>query len=129
MRRRLVGRPEGAGGLLLLLERRDEFAVLQFQRENALLKVGDNRVEGVGEAFAVGDALFQLLTGGVGFLAHGRSIAQGVRGGQCLAATSVITVLRSPAHCRSCAGVVALRDRVITYRHHECGHEGRINRR
>ena len=76
MRRSLVGRPDGSGSLLLLLERRYEFAVLEFQREHAFLKVGDNRVEGVGEVLAVGDALFQLLAGGVGFLAHGRSVTQ-----------------------------------------------------
>ena len=74
VRRRLVGLSDGAGSLLLLLERRDEFAVLEFQREHALLQVGYNRVEGVDELFAVGDALFQLLSGGVGFLIHGQSV-------------------------------------------------------
>jgi len=84
MGRCLVSRPRDARSLLLLLKCRYEFAVLEFQRENALLKVGDNRVKGVYEVFAVGDSLFQLLTGGVGFLAHGRSVAQVVQGGQCL---------------------------------------------
>ena len=65
---------------------------MEFQRENALLKVGYNRVEGVDEVFAVGDALFQLLTGGLGFLAHGRSVAQVAHGGQCLTAAFIVAV-------------------------------------
>ena len=86
MGRLLVGLPRDAESLLLLVERRREFAVLKFQREHALLKVGNNRVKRVDEAFAVGDALFQLLAGGVVFMAHVRSVAQVARGGQCLAA-------------------------------------------
>ena len=79
MGRLLVGHPRGAGGFLLLFEFHEEFAVLEFQRENALLKVGNNPVEGVGEVFAIRDAFFQLLMGCVGFSAHETSVTKDAR--------------------------------------------------
>ena len=74
MRRRLGGHSEITRRLLLLLEFRHEFAVLEFQRENTLLQVGNDPVEGVNEVFAVRDAFFQLLTGCVRFSTHAPSV-------------------------------------------------------
>lgn len=53
VRRALVGLADGAESLLglpLLPDLGHEFAVLGFKREHALLQVGDDTVEGVGEA-------------------------------------------------------------------------------
>lgn len=74
MGRRFGGHSQVAGSLLLLLEFHHEFAVLELQRENTLLQVGNDPVEGVNEVFAVRDAFFQLLTGCVRFSTHAPSI-------------------------------------------------------
>jgi len=82
--RSLLGSAADAGGVLLLPEFRREPAVLEFEREHALLKVGHDGVEAFGELLAEGDALFQLLTvtGVVVFVGHVFSVAHGARNGE-----------------------------------------------
>lgn len=76
MRRLLVGHHRCASGFLLLLEFHDKSAVLEFQRKNTLLKIGNDPVKGVGEVFAIRDAFFQLLTGCVDVCAHATSVTK-----------------------------------------------------
>ncbi len=80
MRRPFVGLADGAGGLCLLSEFHEQFAVLLLQREQAFLKVGHHAVERVDEVLAVGDPFFQLLTGCLVFVCHRRSIAHSASG-------------------------------------------------
>ena len=82
MGRHLVRGSEDARKILLLPELGSEFAVLKLEREHALLEVGHDVVETVGELLAVGDALFQLLTGSRVFVAHVSSVAHGAGNGE-----------------------------------------------
>lgn len=86
MGRSLLRCADDAGKLLLLPEFRREPAVLEFEREHALLKVGHDGVEAFGQLFAEGDALFQVLTGDGVFLAHVPSVAHAARYGEGLTA-------------------------------------------
>ena len=79
MGRPFAVQPEGSGSFLLLLQLGKQFAVLALQLGHTPLKVGDHLVEGVGESFAVRDALFQRVPRDVGFRAHGPTITQGAR--------------------------------------------------
>ena len=76
MGRRFGGHSGLEGSLLSLLELLHEFAVLELHRENTLLQVGNDPVEGVNEVFAVRDAFFQLLPGCLRVCSHALSVAQ-----------------------------------------------------